>query len=382
MRLPVELVVMSFENISHGAAVSAAPVSSNAILPTPREIPQRSPATAGGRRFSRRTRSLLGVQIVSCGSYLPDTVVTNSELAARFGFDANWITQRTGIESRRHARPDQATSDLCVEAARKAIRAARVNPSDIDLVVVGTFTPDFSFPSTACIVQDKLDLDAAAVDVQAACAGFMYALVTAAQYVATGNSRLALVIGGDCNSRVTNPQDQRTAPLFGDGAGAVLLAAGDPHQGLLCYQMGADGSGGALLDRPSGGSRRPPTHADLDEGLQYLRMDGRNVFKWAVNLVTDTVELVLAKTGMTVHDVSLYVLHQANIRIINSAIDQLGIPDEKVFNNLQKYGNTSGGSIPIALDEAFEAGRIHRGDTLLLSGFGAGLTWGTALLRW
>jgi 3-oxoacyl-[acyl-carrier-protein] synthase-3 len=309
-------------------------------------------------------------------------VVTNSELAARFGFDSNWITQRTGIEARRHARPDQATSDLCVEAARKAIRAARVNPTDIDLVVVGTFTPDFSFPSTACIVQDKLDLDAAAVDVQAACAGFMYALVTAAQYVATGNSKLALVIGGDCNSRVTNPQDQRTAPLFGDGAGAVLLAAGDPHQGLVCYQMGADGSGGALLDRPSGGSRRPPNHADLDEGLQYLRMDGRNVFKWAVNLVTDTVELVLAKTGMSVQDVSLFVFHQANIRIINSAMEQLGISEDRVFNNLQKYGNTSGGSIPIALDEAFQAGRIHRGDTLLLSGFGAGLTWGTGLIRW
>lgn len=373
---------MSFENISHGVAVSAPPVSSNTPLPTPRELPQRTPATSGGRRFSRRTRSLLGVQIVSCGSYVPETIVTNAELASRFGFDADWITQRTGIEARRHARPDQATSDLCIEAARKAIRAARVNPADIDLVVVGTFTPDFSFPSTACIVQDKLDLDAAAVDVQAACAGFMYALTTAAQYVATGNSKLALVIGGDCNSRVTNPQDQRTAPLFGDGAGAVLLAAGDPHQGLMCYQMGADGSGGAMLDRPSGGSRRPPTHADLDEGMQYLRMDGRNVFKWAVNLVTDTIELVLAKTGMSVHDVSLYVLHQANIRIINSAMSQLGIPEDKVFNNLQKYGNTSGGSIPIALDEAFQAGRIHRGDTLLLSGFGAGLTWGTALVRW
>jgi 3-oxoacyl-[acyl-carrier-protein] synthase III len=379
---------MSFENISHGVAVSAAPLSSNhtassnTTVPSPREIPQRTPATAGGRRFSRRTRSLLGVQVVSCGSYVPDNVVTNSELAARFGFDADRITQRTGIESRRHARPDQATSDLCIEAARKAIRAARVNPIDIDLVVVGTFTPDFSFPSTACIVQDKLDLDAAAMDVQAACSGFMYALTTAAQFVATGNSKLALVIGGDCNSRVTNPQDQRTAPLFGDGAGAVLLAAGDPHQGLMCYQMGADGSGGALLDRPSGGSRRPPTHSDLDEGLQYMRMDGRNVFKWAVNLVTDTIDLVLAKTGMSVHDVSLYVLHQANIRIINSAMDQLGIPEDKVFNNLHKYGNTSAGSIPIALDEAFQAGRIHRGDTLLLSGFGAGLTWGTGLFRW
>src|SRR6516225_3865715 len=174
MRLPVESGFMSFENASHGVAVSAPPVlsttiSSSLTVPTPRELPQRTPASSGGRRFSRRTRSLLGVQIVSCGSYVPDTVVTNSELAARFGFDADWITQRTGIEARRHARPDQATSDLCVEAARRAIRAARVNPTDIDLVVVGTFTPDFAFPSTACLVQDKLDLDAAAVDVQAAC---------------------------------------------------------------------------------------------------------------------------------------------------------------------------------------------------------------------
>ncbi|MBS0262314.1 MAG: ketoacyl-ACP synthase III [Planctomycetes bacterium] len=372
---------MSFENSSVGAG-AASSNSTSLPVPTPRELPQPSSRSSGGRRSSRRTRSLLGVQIVSCGAYVPDTIVTNAELAARFGFDSEWITQRTGIESRRHARPDQATSDLCIEAARKAIRAARVNPADIDLVVVGTFTPDYSFPSTACIVQDKLDLDAAAIDVQAACAGFMYALVTAAQYVATGNSKLALVIGGDCNSRVTNPADQRTAPLFGDGAGAVLLAPGDPHQGLLCYQTGADGSGGCLLDRPSGGSRRPPNHADLDEGLQYLRMDGRNVFKWAVGLVTDTVELVLNKTGMSVQDVSLYVFHQANIRIIHAAMEQLGISEDQVFNNLHKYGNTSGGSIPIALDEAFQAGRIHRGDTVLMSGFGAGLAWGTGLFRW
>lgn len=380
---------MSFENLSPGpvAPVPGLPASAPQPPPSSREVPQRAPqgsasVSTGGRRSSRRTQTLLGVQIVSCGSYVPDVVVTNEELAARFGFDADWIVQRTGIESRRLARPDQATSDLCIEAARKAIRAARVNPQDIDLVVVGTFTPDFSFPSTACLVQDRLDLDAPAVDVQAACSGFMYALVTAAQYVATGNSKLALVIGGDCNSRVTNPLDQKTAPLFGDGAGAVLLAPGDPHQGLICYQMGADGGGGTMLDRPSGGSRRPPSHADLDEGLQYLRMDGRNVFKWAVNLVTETVDLVLGKTGMSVSDVSLYIFHQANIRIINAAMNQLGIPPEKVFNNLQRYGNTSGGSIPIALDEAFQAGRIHRGDTLLLSGFGAGLTWGTALFRW
>lgn len=371
---------MSLDIPANGVATPVAEPATvlEPALTLPREVPRTTP----GRRFSRRTRSLLGVQVLSCGSYAPDVVVSNEELSARFGFDANWIVQRTGIESRRHARPDQATSDLCAEAAKRAIRAARVNPADIDLVVVGTFTPDFSFPSTACLVQDKLDLDAAAVDVQAACAGFMYALATGAQYVATGNSRLALVIGGDCNSRVTNPLDQRTAPLFGDGAGAVLLAAGDSHQGLMCYQLGADGSGGSMLDRPSGGSRRPPTHADLDEGLHYLHMDGRNVFKWAVNMVTDTIELVLNKTGMSVYDVSLYMLHQANIRIINSATEQLGIPADRVFNNLQKYGNTSAGSIPIVLDEAFQAGLIHRGDTLLLSGFGAGLTWGTALLRW
>lgn len=380
-RLPEEFDFMSFENIAPGP-VAPAPGSQTSLPAAATNPREGAPRASSGRRSSRRTQTLLGVQVVSCGSYVPDLVVSNEELAARFGFDADWITQRTGIQARRHARPDQATSDLCVEAARKAIRAARVNPLDIDLVVVGTFTPDFSFPSTACLVQERLDLDAAAMDVQAACSGFMYALVTAAQYVATGNSRLALVIGGDCNSRVTNPLDQRTAPLFGDGAGAVLLAAGDPHQGLICYQMGADGGGGSLLDRPSGGSRRPPTHADLDEGLQYLRMDGRNVFKWAVNLVTETIDLVLGKTGMSVNDVSLYVLHQANLRIISAAMDQLGIPGDKVFNNLQKYGNTSGGSIPIALDEAFQAGRIHRGDTLLLSGFGAGLTWGTALLRW
>lgn len=344
--------------------------------------PTPAAAAAGPRRGSRRTSALLGVQVVASGSYVPDLIVTNDDLREQYGFDQEWITQRTGILARRHARPDQATSDLCIEAARRAIRAGRVDPADIDLVIVGTFTPDFAFPSTACLVQDKLGLDAAAFDLQAACSGFMYALVTGAQYVASGNSKLALVIGGDCNSRVVNPHDQRTAPLFGDGAGAVLLAAGEPHQGLISYQIGADGGGGALLDRPSGGSRNPPNHADLDAGLHYLQMDGRNVFKWAVRVVTDTIELMLAKTGMSVHDVDLYVLHQANIRIIDKAIEQLGIPPEKVFNNLQKYGNTSGGSVPLALDEAFQAGRIRRGDTILLSGFGAGLTWGTSLVRW
>lgn len=332
--------------------------------------------------WSRRTRSLLGVQVVSTGSYLPDNIVTNQDLYARFGYDPGWVEQRTGILARRYASADQATSDLCIEAANRAIRNGRVDTREIDLVVVGTFTPDFQCPSTANLVQEALGIDAPAMDVHAACSGFVYALVTAAQFVATGNSRLALVISGDCNSRIINPLDQKVAPLFGDGAGAVLLARGDAHQGLVCYQLGSDGGGGCMLDRQAGGSKHPITHEDIDAGRQFLQMDGRNVFKWAVRAVTDSIEVVMRKSGMTPSDVSLFLLHQANIRIINKVAEQLAIPFEKMFNNLQDYGNTSGGSIPIALDEALQSGRINRGDTLLMSGFGAGLTWGTCLFRW
>lgn len=339
-------------------------------------------STKGQHLFSRRTNSLLGVQVAGCGSFVPDNVVTNADLQSKFGFDPEWIRQRTGILERRHAPADMATSDMCVEAARRALRSANIDPQDIDLLVCGTFTPDFQCPSTACLIQDRLALDCAAFDLAAACAGFMYAMVTAAQYVATGNSKAALVVGGDCMSRIINPADQRTYPLFGDGAGAVVLTAGEPHQGLVCYQMGADGSGGSLLDRPHGGTKSPMTIAALEAGEQYLQMDGRSVFKWAVRLVTDTIELMLETAGLSVHDVSLFALHQANIRIIDAAMEQLAIPSEKVFSNVQRYGNTSAGSIPLVLDEAYREGRIDRGDTLLMCGFGAGLAWGTSLFRW
>ena len=341
-----------------------------------------SPTVVPKSSWTRRTRSLLGVQIVGTGSYAPDQIVTNADLQERYGYDPAWIEQRTGIRARRYVRPEQATSDLCIEAAQRAIRNARVDVGDIDLVVVGTFTPDFQCPTTANLVQEALGIDAPAMDLHAACSGFVYALATAAQYVATGNSRLALVIGGDCNSRIVNPLDQKVAPLFGDGAGAVLLAKGDSHQGLLCYQLGSDGGGGAMLDRQAGGTRNPMTHADIDAGRQFLQMDGRNVFKWAVRAVTDSAEVVMRKTGLTPHDVGLFILHQANLRIINNVAEQLAIPVDRMFNNLQQYGNTSGGSIPLALDEAVQAGRVNRGDTLLISGFGAGLTWGTCLFRW
>lgn len=332
--------------------------------------------------FTRRTSSLLGVQISGIGSYVPGQIVTNAMLNEKYGCDAEWIVQRTGILERRHAPPDMATSDMCVEAALRAIRSAEIDPQQVDLLVVGTFTPDYHCPSTACLVQDRLGLDCPAFDTAAACAGFMYALTTAAQFVATGNAKYALAIGADTNSRIVNPADQRTYPLFGDGAGAVLITRGSPHQGLICYQLGSDGSGGPLLDRPAGGSKIPLSPDMVTAGTHFLRMDGRSVFKWAVRMLTDTIELVLEKSGMTVHDVSLFLLHQANIRIIKAAAEQLGIPEEKLFNNLHKYGNTSGASIPLVLDEAAQAGRIQRGDTLLMCGFGAGLTWGTGLFRW
>ncbi|MCA9076744.1 MAG: ketoacyl-ACP synthase III [Planctomycetaceae bacterium] len=344
--------------------------------------PQSS--TKGSRTlFTRRTQSLLGVQVLSTGSYLPDNVVTNEDLQDRLNFDPEWIKQRTGIEARRHVTdPEIATSDLCVEAATRAIREAKVDPQQIDLVIVGTLTPDYQMPSTACLVQEKLGLDAPAFDVSAACSGFMYAMVTAAQFVATGNSKTALVIGADLLSRISDPSDQRTFPLFGDGAGAALLTKGSPHQGLICYQMGSDGSGVEQLYIPHGGSKHRVDEESLISGDHYVRMDGRSVFKWAVRMLTDTIELTLEKSGMSPHDVSLFLLHQANIRIINAAMEQLGVPPEKVFNNVEKYGNTSGGSIPIVLDEALRDGRIERGDTVLVSGFGSGLTWATGLMRW
>lgn len=324
----------------------------------------------------------MGVQVLASGSYVPEIVVDNNQLHQRLGFDSDWIVKRTGILERRHAKPHQATSDLCFEAARRCIDRAGVKASDIDLLLVGTFTPDMSFPSTACLVQDQLKLACPAVDLQAACAGFMYALITGFAYVASGASDLALVIGGDCNSRVINPNDIKTYPLFGDGAGAVLLARGEPEQGILGYSLGADGSGGDLLSRPACGSRMPPAPEYLEKGLHYMHMDGRAVFRWAVAILCDTIQDVLTYAGKAPQQVDLYLPHQANLRIINAAIDVLKISRSKVFNNLEKYGNTSAGSVPLALDEAIREGRLRRGNLVMMSGFGAGLAWGTALLRW
>lgn len=338
--------------------------------------------STGPNQVDAPIRSLMGVQVLGTGCYVPDRIVTNEELFESHGFDPEWVVNRTGIHERRFAADHQATSDLCAIAAERCLNDAGCDPSEVDVLVVGTMTPDMAFPSVGCIVQDRLRLNCPAFDMQAGCAGFVYALVTAAQFVRAGTSRRALVIGGDCNSRVINPHDQKSFPLFGDGAGAVLLGPGSPEQGFIRYQMGSDGSGGDLLNRPACGSRMPPSVDALNENLHYLTMDGRAVFKWAVRMVTDSSNLVLKSAGHSVSDVRWFVPHQANIRIIHAASDVLGFDRDAVYKNIDRYGNTSGGSIPIALDELLKEGRLRRGDLLLTSGFGAGLVWGTALWRW
>ena len=323
----------------------------------------------------------MGVQIVGVGSSAAEICVKNEDLAS-LGCDADWIVQRTGIVQRRHAPPGVSTGDLAVEAAERCIERSGVDPADIDLVLLGTYTPDMLMPATASLVQDRLGLTALAFDLQAACASFAFALLTGAQFIATGSSRLALVIGADCNSRVVDPADVRTYPLFGDAAGAVLLSAGSQQQGIRSFAVGSDGSGIDLLCRPMGGARFPFSHNLTDDGLHFLKMDGRPIFKWAVRILAESIQDVLRTAGLGIEDVDLVILHQANLRIINSAVKELGVDESKVFNNVDRYGNTSSASIPLALDEAVDQGRVGPGSRILISGFGAGLAWGTMLLEW
>jgi 3-oxoacyl-[acyl-carrier-protein] synthase-3 len=326
-------------------------------------------------------RRLTGVQIIGTGSYVPDNVVTNDALAS-LGCDADWIIQRTGIRERRHAPPGLSTGDMAVAAAERCIESADIDRSKIDLLIVATLSPDYLLPATSSAITDRLKLNCAAMDVSAACAGFMYALITGMQYVATGCSNAALVVGADTNSRVMNPDDKKTFPLFGDGAGAVLIVKGSAEQGLLSYTLGADGSGEQLLIRPSGGAKIPLDGSTAGGADWFVRMDGRPVFKWAVRLLDDSSRQVLNAAGCKTSDVGLWVFHQANIRILDAAADALAIDRSKVETHIDRYGNTSAGSVPIALDEALRGGRFSRGDLLLLCGFGGGLSWGTALLRW
>lgn len=332
---------------------------------------------------SRRSpiRTLTGVQIAATGSYVPDNVVKNEDLAA-LGYDSDWILQRTGIRERRMAPPEMSTSDMAVAAAKNAMDQAGVTGDDIDLVILGTYTADLPLPATACLIQDRLGITGPAFDLQAACSGFIYSLITGMQFVATGTSKLALVIGADTNSRMANPNDKKTYPLFGDGAGAVLLSAEGAAEKSITFTMGADGSGEKLLCKQMGGSRVPHSCEGIRNNLQYLQMNGRPVFKWAIRLVEDTIRDVLSHAEYGLDDIDMFFLHQANVRIIDAATGNLGIDPKKVPINLDRYGNTSAASIPILLDEASRNGHIQTGDRIMLTGFGAGLAWGTLLLEW
>jgi 3-oxoacyl-[acyl-carrier-protein] synthase-3 len=323
------------------------------------------------------------VGIIGTGSYLPEKVLTNKDLENMVDTTDEWIVSRTGIRERRIAAEDQASSDLAVEASRKALEAAGVTADQLDLIIVATVTPDMMFPATACLLQDRLGAKkAAAFDLSAACSGFLYGIATASQFIQSGMYRYALVVGVDCLSKITNWEDRNTCVLFGDGAGAVVLGPVEEGSGFLSFELGADGSGGDLLKQPAGGSRLPASRDTVDGRLHTISMAGREVFKFAVRVMGNAAEEALAKAGMTKEDIDFLVPHQANTRIIDAAVKRFGLSEEKVIINLDRFGNMSSASIPVALDEALHQGRIKKGNTLVLVGFGGGLTWGAAVLKW
>ncbi len=323
-------------------------------------------AQTSGRRIS----------ITGLGCHVPDRVVTNDDLAAMVDTNDEWIRERTGIRERRVAADDEALTDIALPAARRALEMAGVEAASIDLLIVATVTPDMAFPSAAALLADTLGMpDAAAYDLSAGCTGFVYAVAQAHAMLASGLSKRALVVGGDVLSKILDWTDRSTVVLFGDGAGAVVLEAVEGG-GFLGFELGADGAGGESLWLPGSGSRH------FDEPEKFVKMNGREVFKFATRVMVSSGEAILAECGKTIGDVDVYVPHQANVRIIDHAVRKLGIAEEKTVVNVERYGNTSSGSIPLALADAADDGRLEPGKLVLLTGMGAGLTWGSALIEW
>lgn len=324
-----------------------------------------------------------GVMILSTGKFVPERILTNKDLENMVDTSDEWITQRTGIKERRIVDGVTSTTDLAINAAKNALSKTQLSPDEIELVIVATVTPEMFFPSTACLVQKELKLkNAFAFDISAACSGFIYGMAIATHFIQSGFCKNALVIGAEALSRITNWSDRSTCVLFGDGAGAAILSASD-EDGILGFELGSDGENGLLLQcHAFGVSDIELSTAKENPSFYKIYMDGNEVYKFAVKIMPYAVEKVLGKVGLTSSDIDFFIPHQANVRIIESAAKRLKIPMEKVFVNLHKYGNTSAASIPIALDEAVSEGRIKKGDKVVLVGFGGGLTWASAVIKW
>ncbi|MCA1585440.1 MAG: ketoacyl-ACP synthase III [Acidobacteria bacterium] len=320
----------------------------------------------------------------SLAAYVPPRLLTNADLEKLVDTSDEWILQRTGIRERHIVEPGVATSDLAKEAALGAIERAGLTPDDIDVIIVGTVTPDMFFPSTACLVQEKIGASRAwGFDLSAACSAFTYALTVGAQLVASHAATHVLVIGADVMSSIIDYTDRATCVIFGDGAGAVVVGPSDETGlGLLDFEHEIDGSGGSALCMPAGGSQRPASHATVDERLHYVKQEGQTVFKFAVRKTGDVCERLLRRNGVTAADLDLFVSHQANRRIIMSAAERLGLPEEKVIINIDRFGNTTAATIPLALADAVDQQRLKRGDLVLLASVGAGFTVGAVLVRW
>lgn len=325
----------------------------------------------------------MNVGILGTGSYVPDKVLTNLELEKLVDTSDEWIVSRTGIKERRIASREQASSDLAFIAAQKALEKADISPEELDLIIVATVTPDHSFPSTASILQDKLGArKAGAFDLSAACSGFLYGLATGSQFIKTGVYKYVLVIGVETLSKITDWKDRNTCVLFGDGAGAAVLGPVDEGYGFLSFELGSDGSGGNLLKQQAGGSRLPASEETVIQGLHYIQMAGSEVFKFAVKIMEQASIRIIDKAGLKKEDIDFLVPHQANLRIIDYAVKRLNLDNDKVIVNLDRYGNMSSASIPIALDEAIKEKKIKHGDNVILIGFGGGLTWGGTVIKW
>lgn len=323
------------------------------------------------------------VGISGVGSYVPEKVLTNDDLSKMVDTSHEWIVTRTGIEERRIADKDTATSDLATKAALNALEDANVKPEEIDLIIVATVTPDHSFPSTACIVQSNIGAtNAAAFDMSVGCSGFVYGLITGANFIQTGVYKRVLVIGAETLSKIVDWEDRNTCVLFGDGAGACVLERCEEGYGILSYELGSDGSNGKVLIQQAGGSRMPASLETVENKLHSIEMEGKEVFKFAVRVMERSSLEALEKANLNLEDIDFLVPHQANIRIIDAAQKRLKLDKSKVCVNLNKYGNMSSASIPVSLDEVLRDGRIKKGDNVIMVAFGAGLTWGSVAIKW